>query len=131
VRIHPDYPWDAVEPKIRTAMLNAFGFEKLELGDDLLLSHAIKVMQGVTGVTYVDVDLFDTISEAQLLQGFATPTAAQLTLHDRILIEPARVAKAEELSQFRIGEATHILPAQLAYLAPEVPETLILQERKP
>jgi Baseplate J-like protein len=122
VRIDPDYLWEALEPKIRSAMLDAFGFEKLELGDDLLLSNAIKIIQGVTGVTYVDVDVFDTISEAQLLNGLDNSTAANLKLNDRILIEPARVVHSN---------VSNILPAQLAYLTPEVPDTLILQELKP
>jgi Baseplate J-like protein len=122
VRIDPDYLWEALEPKIRAAMLDAFGFEKLELGDDLLLSNAIKIIQGVTGVTYVDVDVFDTISEAQLLKGLDNSTAANLKLNDRILIEPARVVHSN---------ISNILPAQLAYLTPEVPDTLILQELKP
>ncbi|MDH3287851.1 MAG: putative baseplate assembly protein [Betaproteobacteria bacterium] len=126
VRIHPDYLWDAVESKIRTAMLDVFGFEKLELGDDLLLSNAIKVIQGVIGVTYVDVDVFDTISEAELLKGFDAPSAANLELNDRILIEPARVV-FESLP----GSPRKVAAAQLAYLAPEVPDTLILQELKP
>jgi hypothetical protein len=128
VRIDPDYLWDAVEPKIRAAMLDAFGFEKLELGEDLLLASAIEVIQGVAGVTYVDVDVFDTISEAQVLEGFGAPAAANLKLNDRIVIEPARVAKGLAQSAFVAGG--RILPAQLAYLAPEVPDTLILQELK-
>lgn len=128
VRIHPDYLWDALEPKIRAAMLDAFGFEKLELSDDLLLSNAIKVIQGMTGVTYVDVNVFDAISEAQLLKGFGEPT--KLKLLDRIPIEPARTAKTKEVLQFGFVEGTRILPAQLAYLTPEVHDTLILQEIK-
>ena len=130
VRIHPDYFWDAVEPKIRAAMLDAFGFENLELGDDLLLANAIKVMQGIAGVTYVDVDVFDAIAEAQLLDGFGASTAANLRLQDRIDIEPARAATAKESSLSPAVEASGILPAQLAYLAAEVPDTLILQELK-
>jgi predicted phage baseplate assembly protein len=131
VRIHPDYLWDAVEPKIRAAMLDSFGFERLELGDDLLLSTAIAVMQGVAGVTYVDVDIFDAISESQLLGGFGASTAEKLKLRDRIAIEPARTAKARRFLSPGVVDASRILPAQLAYLAPDVPDTLILQELKP
>jgi predicted phage baseplate assembly protein len=130
VRLHPDYLWDAVEPKIRAAMLEAFGFEKLELGDDLLLSTAIAVIQGIAGVTYVDVNVFDTISEAQLLEGFAAPAAVTLELRDRIPIEPARLAPST-LSQSQVVEPSRFAAAQLAYLAPEVADTLILQELKP
>ncbi len=60
-RIDPDYHWETLEPKIRAALLDAFGFARLELGDDLLLSNAIDAIQGVAGVAYVDVDVFDTI----------------------------------------------------------------------
>lgn len=130
VRIDPDYLWDAVEPKIRAAMLDTFGFETLELGDDLLLSTAIATIQGVAGVTYVDVNAFDTISEVQLLEGFGAPAAANLALRDRILIESARLVPTTGLSQGHSTENS-IAPAQLAYLAPEVPDTLILQELKP
>ena len=45
--------------------------------------------------------------------------SVSLTLDDRIAIEPARVEQRE------------IKAAQLAYLTPEVPDTLILQELKP
>ena len=130
VRIDPDYLWDAVEPKIRAAMLDVFGFERLELGDDLLLSNAIATIQGVAGVTYVDVNVFDTISEAQLLEGFGAPAAVSLVLRDRIPIESARLASTTSLSQAHSAQDS-IAPAQLAYLAPEVPDTLILQELKP
>lgn len=119
VRIHPDYLWEALEPKIRQAMLDAFGFEKLELGEDLLLAEAIRVIQGVRGATYVDVDVFDTISESALVKGITEPAAVSLMLSGRIVIEPARVLQHQ------------VVPAQLAYLAPEVPDTLILQELKP
>jgi predicted phage baseplate assembly protein len=130
VRLHPDYLWDAVEPRIRAAMLEAFGFEQLELGDDLLLSTAIAVIQGIAGVTYVDVNVFDTISESQLLEGFAAPAAVTLELRDRVSIEPARLAPSAP-AQFRVAEPPRFAPAQLAYLVPEVPDTLILQELKP
>jgi hypothetical protein len=120
VRLRPDYLWEAVEPQIRAAMLEEFGFERLELGDDLFLAKAMKVIQSVTGVAYTDVDVFDTISESGLLDGFDKSAAAGLTVKPRILIATARVA----------DDAGALLPAQLAYLAPEVPDTLILQEIK-
>lgn len=112
VGVHPDYLWESLEPKIRTALLDAFSFEKLELGDDLFLADAIRVIQSVPGVTYVDVDVFDTISENALLDGFTAP--------------------ADSVgSSFKLGHRIPIESTQLAYLSPEVPDTLILQEIKP
>ena len=40
VRIHPDYLWEKVEPRIRAALLDTFSFERRELGQDALLSEA-------------------------------------------------------------------------------------------
>lgn len=118
IHVQPDYAWETLEPKVRSAMLAAFGFGKVEIGQDLLLADAIKTMQEVPGVAYVDVDVFDTISEADILAGFEAPAASKLGLRDRIPLEPGRF----EQGQLR--------PAQLSYLTPEVPDTLILQEIK-
>lgn len=69
-------------------------------------------------MTYVDIDVFDTISEDELLAGFSKSAAGGLELRDRIAIDPAR---------FEQGQ---LQPAQLAYLSSEVPDTLLLQEIK-
>ena len=66
VRILPDYQWESVEPRIRTALLEAFGFEGRELGQDVMLSEVISVVQGTPGVAYVDVDIFDAYPEMLL-----------------------------------------------------------------
>ena len=108
VKIEPDYLWEKLEPIVRAAMLDTFGFERIELGDDLFLSDALKVMQALPGVVYIDIDTFDAISEDVLLKGFTSSQAIDLKRRERILIGSS----------------------QLAYLAPEVPDTLILQEIK-
>ena len=118
VRIDPDYQWETLEPKIRSAVLDAFSFDNVDLGQDLLLAEAIKTIQAVRGVVYVDVNVFDTISEADILAGFTSPAANGLELKDRIPIEPGRFDQG------------NLMPAQLAYLSSEVPDTLILQEIK-
>jgi len=109
VKIDPDYQWETLEPKIRAAVLDRFSFENQDLGEDVFLSDAINVIQGVRGVVYVDVDLFDAISEQALLKGFSDQTLTNPQLSQRI----------------------SVAPTQLVYLAPEVPDTLILQELKP
>jgi predicted phage baseplate assembly protein len=108
VKIEPDYSWEKLEPIVRAALLDAFGFENIELGEDLFLSDALNVMQALPGVVYVNIDTFDTISEEKLLKGFTSSQAIVLKRTERI----------------SIGSS------QLAYLSSEVPDTLILQEIK-
>jgi hypothetical protein len=119
VRIGLDYLWESVEPEIRAALLSEFGFENMVLGQDLFLADALRVIQNVAGVEYVDIDIFDSITEPDLVAGFSEPLADRLSLLDRV---PVRVA--------RVGSAG-ISAAQLGYLVPVVPDTLILQEIKP
>ncbi|MEQ8963179.1 MAG: putative baseplate assembly protein, partial [Coleofasciculus sp. C2-GNP5-27] len=65
VRVLPDYLWESVEPKIRATLLDTFSFERRELGQDVPLSEVISTMQQVPGVAYVDLDILDSLSEAE------------------------------------------------------------------
>ena len=66
VHILPDYLWESVEPKIRTALFDTFSFERRELGQSVFLSEVISVIQAVKGVLFVDVDILDSISETEI-----------------------------------------------------------------
>ncbi len=119
--------------RVRDALLDAFGFESRELGQDVLLSEVISVMQAVSGVAYVDVDTFGSIPEKQ---------ADELVPGERRLLTPDEISRrvqelisaSEEMNRpearLRVNladfEQGAIRPAQLAFLAPDVPETLIL-----
>jgi hypothetical protein len=128
VRIDPDHVWERVEPRIRAALLDAFSFDRRELGEDALLSVAISVMQAIPGVEWVDVDSFGGIPERKLDAGV------------RRLLEPAEIASAvkavvdagELQNRVQVNlagrEGQAVRPAQLAYLSPLVPATLILNE---
>ena len=63
VQLQPDYLWEAVAPNIRAAVLAGFAFDARDLGQPAFLSEAIAIMQGVEGVLYVDVQVFDSVSE--------------------------------------------------------------------
>jgi hypothetical protein len=115
VKLDPDYLWTAVEPKIRAALLETFGFARRELGQDALNSEAISVIQAQAGVVYVDLDVFDSVSEDVGASG-------SFTLHHRI-----RAAKARP-SASPVRRVSSILPAELVYLSAAVPDTLILTE---
>jgi hypothetical protein len=141
VRIGPDYLWEAVEKKIRAALLDAFGFERRELGQAATAGEVLAVIQAVEGVLFADLEAFGPIREWES-NGKSPPS--------RQLISPATIAaNIEELA--RAGSAVtgacpwpgrfcpvraaaahwdeklkRILPAELAILSPDVQDTLIL-----
>jgi hypothetical protein len=139
VRVLPDYVWESVEPIIRSALLNAFGFSQRELGQDVAPSEVISAIQNVRGVDYVDLDLLTSIDAPKLQKLIEAITAQSSTeaLDATLLAEigldltapPQRVVA--NLAQSDSHDPNKILPAQLATLSPEVPETLILTELVP
>jgi predicted phage baseplate assembly protein len=133
VRIHPDYVWETVEPRIRGVLLDAFSFERRELGQDALLSEAISAMHRVTGVEYVDVDIFGGVSEKIADSDMGARrlrTPAEIAEEVQVIVDlsgsqgPAHRVSVN-LADF---EGQDLRPAQLAYLNPLVPATLILNE---
>jgi len=120
VKLLPDYLWEAVEPKVRAAMLDAFGFARRDLGQDALLSEVYATIQGVLGVDLVDVSLFARKDPEDVSSGLDK---------GKPLVEglPAPRLQAH-LAQ--VDDKGKIQPAQLLYLTPEVADTLILKERK-
>jgi hypothetical protein len=126
VRILPDHQWESVEPEIREALLDTFSFELRKLGQDALLSDVISTIQRVSGVAYVDVDTFGGVPEKvpgskPEERRFLTPTEIaeriqSLGLNSRVSVELAGLQEGV------------IRPAQLAFLTPKVPDTLILTE---
>jgi hypothetical protein len=118
IRLKPDYLWERVAPQIRDKLLETYSFERRDLGQDVVLSRVIRTIQGVAGVAYVDVDLLDSVDE-HVTPAQLTQLASTLTLKQRIPVEMAQ----------RDAQAPRgIRPAQLAYLSPDVPNTLILTE---
>jgi predicted phage baseplate assembly protein len=135
VKLLPDYAWETTEPKIRAALLEALSFDRRELGQKVFLSEVISVIQGVGGVDYLDILDFRGITQAGLLEimdgssgtrkGPATPgTSIRLR---RCPVINASVARSDPEDPDPVKK---ILPAQLAYLLPGVPDNLVLNEVK-
>ncbi|MEW5956512.1 MAG: putative baseplate assembly protein, partial [Chloroflexota bacterium] len=152
VCLRPDYLWESVAPEIRAALMEAFSFERRELGQDVLYSEVVSTIQAMPGVAYVDLDILDGVDERRL-QSFletgqdpeaeagpstagesepeageaATPEeeARQLISKLDLKLKPRiKVTLAD-----RDPDATGgIRPAQLALLTPEVRSTLMLEE---
>jgi hypothetical protein len=125
VRIDPDFLFEKVEPQIRAAMADAFGFDRRDLGQDVQLSEVISTIQRVPGVDHVDVDLLTSFSggldEIQ-------KKAAVIRASGGDGPAPRLVARSARIDE---ENRTVFLPAQLAYFNPGARDTLILQERKP
>ncbi len=150
VRIHPDYQWEDVAARLRSALLDAFGFEARELGQNVYLSEVYAVMQAVRGVVYVDVESFggvpEKISDSDTRR-ILTPD--EVTKAVNCIADPdsckSDVTRAiarwvdTKVRNTGSGVATQVLPvnqagfegqvihpAQLALLSGELPDTLVL-----
>ncbi len=167
VKIQADYQWEPVVTELRTALLDALGFERRELGQDVVLSEVISVMQAVPGVTYVDVDNFGGIPEkinenggrrlltpdeiAESVTCFSTQwsqddMASWCQLggeheQENECMDYKNCKKYGDVTQTRgvsqrlrvnlaALEGEVIRPAQLAFLTPDVADTLILNQIK-
>jgi len=138
IRILPDYQWEPVVTKVRATLLDTFSFERRGLGQDVLLSEVISVMQAVPGVAYVDVDTLRGVPEKILDKGqrrLLTPTEIAGHVTEPLKDAQGEVicpAPAEPLSRLVVNLAGNdsgaFIPAQLAFLTPHVPETLILNQ---
>lgn len=131
VHILPDYLEEKVEPAIRQALLDTFSFDKRELGQAAFLSEAIRTIQQVEGVSYVDIDVFDATSEEQVLaviagkdQAAPGATGNAATTVPALALDPTPHAYVN--ARMARVESGVIKPAELAFFLPDAPETLIL-----
>lgn len=122
LKLLPDYQWEPVAAAVRTALLVAFGFDQRQLGQPVFPSEVISTIQGVSGVAYVDLDTFDSISEEASASDLSD-LGSTLTLQQHIIALTARLNP--QPAQYPLDA---ILPAELAYLSPALPDTIILNE---
>ncbi len=126
VAVHPDHRWEIVEPAIRAAMADRFGFARRELGQDVVRSEVLSVVQGVAGVVYADTDILDTIDERAIVEELTHPSggglAAELRLRERLRAHLARTVE---------GPPRAVRPAELVVLNPAAAQTLTLLEIDP
>jgi len=144
VRVAEDYRWDLVEPHIRKALLDAFGFEKRELGQAATSSEVIATIQRVPGVAYVDLDTFGGIPEYVGDPG-PPPSRRAITPDEIAALVTARLAPPTNADGGAKNECSWlppfcpivarlagpdenglIRPAQLAILSPDTPNMLVL-----
>ncbi|MEP6703376.1 MAG: putative baseplate assembly protein, partial [Acidobacteriota bacterium] len=131
VRILPEYSWEKVAANLRLTLLEMFSFETREIGQSVYLSEVISAMQSVRGVAYVDVDKLDSISETEitnvkLLEAKLDQLKSAGAPNTEVTARLARANPSVSGRDSSSGES--VLPAQVAYLLPNVPDTLILNQ---
>jgi hypothetical protein len=135
VGLLPDFAWESVEPAVRATLLDAFGFERRALAQAVYLSELVACMQAVRGVAWVDVDAFGSLDEATLLAGFGVGDNDKnldgSSLHTQATVTATTVPPRVRVLPARYDDNGTLRPAQLAYLPPNVPDTLLLQEATP
>jgi hypothetical protein len=122
VGLLPDYDWEDVAPKVRAAILARFAFNARALGQTAFLSEAIAAAQQVEGVNYVNVTKFDGVPE-NITAGELATLGRSLRLRQYVAAELARVD-----FQAEPGSSARILPAELVFMTPDIPDTLILTQ---
>jgi predicted phage baseplate assembly protein len=123
VLVAPDRVWSEVEPDIRSALVDRFGYQRRQLGQSIALSELTAAIQSVSGVAAVHVTALESIS------------ASDAGLDSRLKQKLAGIgagappASSIAIASTRIDPATmRPVPAQLAFLSAELPDTLILTE---
>jgi predicted phage baseplate assembly protein len=116
-----DRQWAEVEPDIRSALLNGFGYDRRDLGQDVALSEVISAIQLVAGVAYVDVTTFDSISTSDTK--FDTSLKAKLAnISSDAGPAPLVRVKRAEIDPVELN----VRSAQIAFLSADLPDTLVL-----
>lgn len=119
VGLQPDYAWEEVEPRLRAAVLAQFAFDARGLGQSAFLSEAIGVMQGVAGVAHVNVTTFDSVADD-------VNAAALAALGSKLRLRQHVAASLAQLDPAAAAGTPVVLPAELVYLTPDIPGTLLL-----
>ncbi len=117
VRIHPDYLFENVAPKIRAKLLHVFSYARRDFGQVVFPAEVIATIQGIEGVAYVDLDTLGGIAQSQIID----TDADDLKAPEIAGIHPI-VPKSARL------EKDILMPAQIVYLPPALAELFILTE---
>ncbi|MFJ7995781.1 putative baseplate assembly protein [Streptomyces sp. NPDC096310] len=134
VKVAPDHTWTVVEPRLRQALLYAFGSGRRELGRSVQLSDVLATAHRVPGVEYVDVDVLTGVPASVTADGLAglageltRPRAsvpARLATYD---VDTHRVTAADGETLTRIAARYGIPLAELLRLNPDITDTRRLE----
>ncbi|MEU9578111.1 putative baseplate assembly protein [Streptomyces chilikensis] len=100
VKVAPDHAWEAVEPRLRRALLRRLGYEGRELARPARLSEVLATAHSVPGVDHLDVDVFTGVP--------ASATPEEIT---RILADPGPPRESVPARPAVYEERTHTVRA--------------------
>ena len=124
ISVRDDYEWTSVAPAIRAAVLSLFHFDNRELGQTAYLSETISTIQNVEGVSYVNITTFDSVGEDTTIAELSQ-LSTKLKLRQRV---ESRLAHLNPDSSPGDPPSTRIIPAELVFVTPDIPDTLILTQ---
>lgn len=115
VRIAESYSYALVEPKLRDAAFDAFGFARRSIGQNASGSELVAALSAVPGVQYVDLDAFGAIHAS----ADAPPTPEDIEDQVKEAIDG--------------GPSTWVRVAadEIAFFDPNLPQTLVFSEIAP
>lgn len=123
----PDYLWEDVVDRVRARLLDRYSFETQELGQSVVLSEVIALIQGQRGVKYVDIEALGSV--AQLTSDGKLRAPQDISAAAKQVIDTAtaqgRPNAFVEVKSIRLDKDS-VLPAQIAFFIPTLPETLLL-----
>lgn len=121
----PAFDADSVAEAARAAIVAAFGFDVVGIGRPVHLSDAYAVLQGVAGVSAVDIDLLHLKDHAELTaaeRAVRSVSADPVQVHIRLYParprpdDPAQIDRYQSAA-YLPGPPPPVLPAEQAYLA--------------
>jgi hypothetical protein len=124
VKVQPSYTWESVAANLRSALLDQYSFDRRELGQSAFMSEAVSTMQAVAGVQYVDMHVFDSVSESVTAEELASLARTLSSEEPKSFVE----ADLAHVDPSEVDPARRIQPAELVILTPDIPDTLILTE---
>ncbi len=129
IAIDPDYRWEDVVDRVRGYLLDRYSFERRELAGPVVLSGVVASIQSQRGVRYVDVDALGAVSQLNEDGELRSPqdiAAALKKVVDDAAVKGRPKNMVPVLGIRAIGDT--VLPAQLAFFVPTLPESLILNQ---
>jgi hypothetical protein len=96
VYVDPDFINENVRAAARTALLNYFAFENLDLGQPIHLSNVYQVLQDVGGVVALDIDLLQFKDQSKNPSVQASHGATEDAVQPHLRIFPEELPRIEQ-----------------------------------